>query len=148
MARARRGQTPLHVALLDLDHFKQFNDGHGHQAGDLLLKSAAAAWKTQLREGDMLARYGGEEFAVLLPGCSQIEAVAIQDRVRAATPLGETVSIGVAQWDGQQSPEQLIGVADDALYQAKHRGRNRVVAAPPPAARPDGDHSPSPSRIS
>jgi diguanylate cyclase (GGDEF)-like protein len=92
----------------------------------------------------MLARYGGEEFAALLSGCSQAEAVAILDRVRAATPLGETVSIGVAQWDGRQSPEQLIGVADGALYQAKHQGRNRVVAAPPAASRPGDDREPSP----
>jgi diguanylate cyclase (GGDEF)-like protein len=144
MARARRAGAPLHVALLDVDHFKRFNDTNGHQAGDLLLKSAAASWKAQLREGDMLARYGGEEFAALLSGCSQAEAVAILDRVRAATPLGETVSIGVAQWDGRLSPEQLIGVADGALYQAKHQGRNRVVAAPPAASQPGGDREPSP----
>ena len=144
MARARRAETPLHVALLDVDHFKRFNDTNGHQAGDLLLKSAAASWKAQLREGDLLARYGGEEFAALLSGCSQAEAVAILDRVRAATPLGETVSVGVAQWDGRQSPEQLIGVADGALYQAKHQGRNRVVAAPPAASQPGGDREPSP----
>jgi diguanylate cyclase (GGDEF)-like protein len=136
MARARRSGVPLHLALLDVDHFKRFNDTHGHQAGDLLLKSAAAAWKAQLREGDMLARYGGEEFTALLVGCSQAEAVAVLERVRAATPLGETVSVGVAQWDGRQTPEQLIGLADEALYQAKHQGRNRVVAAPAPAPQP------------
>jgi diguanylate cyclase (GGDEF)-like protein len=128
MIRARRTGAPLHLGLLDVDHFKRFNDTNGHQAGDLLLKSAAAAWKAQLREGDMLARYGGEEFAILLVGCSQAEAVAILDRVRAATPLGETVSIGVVQWDGEQTPEQLIGGADDALYRAKEQGRDRVVA--------------------
>ena len=138
MARARRAETPLHVALLDVDHFKRFNDTNGHQAGDLLLKSAAASWKAQLRE----------EFAALLSGCSQAEAVAILDRVRAATPLGETVSVGVAQWDGRQSPEQLIGVADGALYQAKHQGRNRVVAAPPAASQPGRDQDPSPAETS
>jgi len=148
MARARRGGTPLHVALLDVDHFKRFNDSNGHQAGDLLLKSAAASWKAQLREGDMLARYGGEEFAALLTGCTQDEAMAILDRVRAATPLGETVSIGVARWDGRQSPEQLIGVADGALYQAKHQGRNRVVAAPPSVSQPGADQAPAPVRTS
>lgn len=143
MARARRSGAPLHLALLDIDHFKRFNDTNGHQAGDLLLKSAAASWKAQLREGDMLARYGGEEFAALLVGCSQVEAVAILDRVREAAPLGETVSVGVAQWDGQQSPEQLIGIADDALYKARHEGRNRVVATPSPAAQP-GERSSNP----
>ena len=136
MARARRSGAPLHLALLDVDHFKRFNDTNGHQAGDLLLKSAAAAWKAQLREGDTLARYGGEEFTALLGGCSQAEALAVLERVRAATPLGETVSVGVAQWDGRQTPEQLIGLADEALYQAKHQGRNRVVAAPAPAPQP------------
>jgi diguanylate cyclase (GGDEF)-like protein len=143
MIRARRTGAPLHVALLDVDHFKRFNDTNGHQAGDLLLKSAAAAWRAQLREGDMLARYGGEEFAALLVGCSQAEAVAILDRVRAATPLGETVSIGVVQWDGEQTPEQLIGAADDALYRAKERGRDRVVATLPPEPQPGGHPSPT-----
>jgi diguanylate cyclase (GGDEF)-like protein len=143
MIRARRTGAPLHVALLDIDYFKRFNDTNGHQAGDLLLKSAAAAWRAQLREGDMLARYGGEEFAVMLVGCSQAEAVAILDRMRAATPLGETVSIGVVQWDGEQTPEQLIGAADDALYRAKERGRDRVVASLPPGSQPGGDPSSS-----
>ncbi|HSR28651.1 MAG TPA: GGDEF domain-containing protein [Actinomycetes bacterium] len=142
MIRARRTGAPLHVALLDVDHFKRFNDTNGHQAGDLLLKSAAAAWKAQLREGDMLARYGGEEFAALLVGCSQAEAVAILDRMRVATPLGETVSIGVVQWDGEQTPEVLTGGADDALYRAKEQGRDRVVATPP-TSRWGGDRSPS-----
>jgi diguanylate cyclase (GGDEF)-like protein len=128
MARARRDGTALHLALLDVDHFKQFNDTHGHQAGDLLLKSAAASWRAQLREVDLFARYGGEEFAALLLGGSLDEAVAVLERVRGATPLGETVSVGVVSWDGQQSPEQLVQAADVALYQAKHNGRNRVVA--------------------
>ena len=144
MARVRRYGGRLHVALLDLDHFKRYNDRHGHQGGDRLLKEATAAWRTRMRRTDLLARYGGEEFAALLTGCSQADAVAILDRVRAATPLGETVSVGVAQWDGRQSPEQLIGVADGALYQAKHQGRNRVVAAPPAASQPGADREPSP----
>jgi PleD family two-component response regulator len=79
----------------------------------------------------------------LLVGCSQAEAVAMLDRVRAATPLGETVSIGVAQWDGEQTPEQLIGGADDALYRAKAQGRDCVVATPPTGWQPGGDRSPS-----
>ncbi|HEX3211384.1 MAG TPA: diguanylate cyclase, partial [Actinomycetota bacterium] len=81
--------------------------------------------------------------AALLVGCSQAEAVAILDRVRAATPLGETVSVGVVQWDGEQTPEQLIGGADDALYRAKERGRDRVGGHPPPGSQLGGDRSPS-----
>ena len=69
--------------------------------------------------------------------------MAILDRVRAATPLGETVSVGVVQWDGEQTPEQLIGGADDALYRAKDQGRDRVVATPPSELQPGGDRSPS-----
>jgi diguanylate cyclase (GGDEF)-like protein len=142
MARARRAGTPLNVAILDVDHFKQFNDANGHQAGDLLLKAAAASWKSQLREGDMLARYGGEEFVALLSGCSLAEAGAILDRVRAVTPLGATVSVGAVQWDGRETPEQLIGRADTALYHAKHQGRDRVVVAPTPDRSASGDLSP------
>ena len=142
MARARRSGVPLNVAVLDVDHFKRFNDEHGHQAGDLLLKAAAASWKSQLREGDMLARYGGEEFAALLAGCSLAEAAAILERVRAVTPLGATVSVGAVQWDGEESPEQLIGRADTALYHAKHRGRNQVVVGPTPDRQPDGQLAP------
>jgi diguanylate cyclase (GGDEF)-like protein len=142
MARARRGGTPLNVALLDVDHFKRFNDLNGHQAGDLLLKTAAASWKAQLREGDMLARYGGEEFAALVSGCSLAETAAILERVRGATPLGATVSVGVVQWDGRETPEQLIGRADTALYHAKHQGRDRVVVAEAQDQVAGGDRTP------
>ena len=96
-----------------------------------------------VRVNRLLARYGGEEFAALLAGCSLGDAIGILDRVRQATPLGETVSIGVVHWDGQQSPEQLFRAADDALYQAKHEGRDRVVARPAP--RPGGDRVATPA---
>ncbi|HEX5877646.1 MAG TPA: diguanylate cyclase, partial [Actinomycetota bacterium] len=89
--------------------------------------------------GDMLARYGGEEFAALLVGCSQVEAVAILDRVREAAPLGETVSVGVAQWDGQQSPEQLIGIADDTPTRP---GTRAGTASPRRRRRPSRASSP------
>ena len=98
-SRARRSGEPLCLALIDLDHFKDFNDECGHQAGDRLLKAAAAAWRGALREVDLLARYGGEEFAVLLPGCGVGEARSVLERVREATPAGITCSAGVAQWD-------------------------------------------------
>jgi diguanylate cyclase (GGDEF)-like protein len=96
LARAARDGSPLCLALLDLDHFKAFNDRHGHPAGDALLRDAAAAWSRELRAGDLLARYGGEEFVLVLPNCAAHEAEAIAERVRARTPAGETCSIGVA----------------------------------------------------
>jgi hypothetical protein len=95
-ARVRRHGGQLCVALLDLDHFKRFNDQHGHQGGDRLLKTATAAWRTRVRSTDLLARYGGEEFAVLLRDCAPSEAVEVLDELRAATPLGQTFGAGVA----------------------------------------------------
>jgi diguanylate cyclase (GGDEF)-like protein len=143
MARARRSGAPQHLALLDIDHLKRFNDTNGHQAGDLLLKSAAASWKAQLREGDMLARYGGEEFAALLVGCSQVEAVVILDRVREATPLGENVSVGSPSGTASRRPSSSSASPTTPSTRAKHQGRNRVVATPSPAAQP-GERSSNP----
>jgi diguanylate cyclase (GGDEF)-like protein len=145
MDRARRAGTPLTLALLDLDHFKRFNDEYGHQAGDRLLKRATAAWQTLLRTTDLLARYGGEEFAVLLPGVPLASGVEVVDRLRQITPRAQTLSAGVACWDGSETSDQFMARADQALYQAKHAGRNQVrpagqlgpdvtVLAPHPAA--------------
>jgi diguanylate cyclase (GGDEF)-like protein len=124
------------VALLDLDHFKAYNDEHGHPAGDRLLEAASAAWESRLRKTDLLARYGGEEFAVLLPECQLDNAMEIAERLRTAQPEG-TCSIGVADWDGRQGEDELIARADRALYAAKAGGRNqcRSDAAPRPARR-------------
>ncbi|MCW2642671.1 MAG: diguanylate cyclase [Dactylosporangium sp.] len=130
LARARRARVPASVALLDVDHFKLYNDRYGHQAGDELLKEAAGAWNAQLRPGDLLARYGGEEFGVVLPGLTAEQAVEVIDRLRQVTPLDQTVSAGVACWDGVESPAQLVARADTALYEAKHAGRNRVTVSP------------------
>jgi diguanylate cyclase (GGDEF)-like protein len=121
------------VALLDLDHFKAFNDREGHPAGDALLRGVAAAWRRELRGIDVLARYGGEEFGLVLPGCSVAEGAAIVDRLRAMTPLGETSSAGVAAWDGVEGADALVTRADRALYQAKRAGRDRTVVAAGPA---------------
>jgi diguanylate cyclase (GGDEF)-like protein len=129
VARARREGGSLCVAMLDLDHFKDYNDRHGHQAGDLLLKEIAASWQERLRATDILARYGGEEFALALPGCLAVEAESLLERLREAMPRGETCSAGLAWWDGEESPQALFGRADTALYVAKARGRNRVVAS-------------------
>jgi len=129
LARARRDLEPLCVAMLDLDHFKSFNDMQGHQRGDLLLRQVVEAWGHELREVDFLARYGGEEFAIALPACPLENALAIVDRLRAVTPSGQTCSAGVACWDGEESYDGLVARADAALYQAKVAGRDRSVAA-------------------
>lgn len=127
LLRAKREGRPLCVAMIDLDHFKEFNDERGHQAGDRFLKQAAAAWGAELRGTDFLARYGGEEFALALPGCTPDQAIEVAERMRAATPEAETCSIGIASWDGHEDAPSLIGRADAALYQAKDRGRNLSV---------------------
>ena len=127
VSRATREGRPLCVAMLDLDHFKVFNDENGHQAGDRLLKQAASSWSGELRATDFLARYGGEEFALALPSCPPDEARVVVERLRAATPGGQTASAGIAFWDGRESSDQLIGRADTALYEAKRRGRNMAL---------------------
>jgi diguanylate cyclase (GGDEF)-like protein len=127
MDRARRDNVPLSVALLDLDHFKRFNDQHGHQAGDRLLKSATAAWSAVLRSTDLLCRYGGEEFGVLMPGATTEQAGEVLERLRAVTPREQTFSAGLACWDGQEISEELVARADRALYAAKAAGRDRVI---------------------
>ena len=128
LERARREWEPLTVALIDLDHFKRFNDTHGHPAGDRLLKEAAAAWRTCLRVTDVIARYGGEEFAIALPA-SLGQACPLLERLRAAVPAGETCSVGAVEWDATESAESLIRRADAALYAAKQRGRDRIEVA-------------------
>lgn len=127
--RARREDEPLTVVMLDLDHFKAFNDEHGHLAGDRLLKGAASAWREQLRTTDLLARHGGEEFALALAGCALDEALEIVERVRAATPEGQTCSAGAALWDGHDDADALRARADQALYAAKQAGRARTEVA-------------------
>jgi diguanylate cyclase (GGDEF)-like protein/PAS domain S-box-containing protein len=130
VSRADRERTPLCIAVLDLDHFKVYNDEHGHARGDRFLRRCSVVWRGKLRAGDLLARYGGEEFALCLPQCSAAEAVALVDRIRAATPTERTCSAGVAQWDGEEALDRLFGRADRALYEAKAAGRNRTALAP------------------
>ncbi len=131
LARARRDENPLCVAMLDLDHFKAFNDRRGHQAGDQLLTEAAAAWRLALRPYDILARFGGEEFSVILPGCATPDAVRLIERLRFVTPSGESCSAGIAEWDGDEHADALVGRADAALYRAKRAGRDQSVTARP-----------------
>jgi diguanylate cyclase (GGDEF)-like protein len=134
LRRAARDGGPLALAVLDLDHFKDFNDVHGHQGGDRLLKEAAAVWTAHLRTVDVLARYGGEEFVALLPGADAADAAELIDRLRPLTPMGCTFSAGVAVWDGVETGEELLGRADQALYRAKNAGRARTECAVPLSA--------------
>jgi diguanylate cyclase (GGDEF)-like protein len=125
LARAAADGAPLSLVMLDLDKFKQHNDRHGHQAGDRLLKTAAAAWTELLREGDTLARYGGDEFIAILPGTRFAAAFSLAERLRGAVPGDATTSVGVAEWDGSQSGPRLISAADRSLYDAKRAGRDQ-----------------------
>jgi diguanylate cyclase (GGDEF)-like protein len=129
LARAKRDERPVCVAMVDLDRFKEYNDEHGHQAGDRLLKQIAAIWRDVLRPTDVLARYGGEEFIVLLPNCPLDRAIEVIERLRGIIPEAETCSAGVACWDRLEGAEALVNRADDALYRAKREGRDRVVSA-------------------
>jgi diguanylate cyclase (GGDEF)-like protein len=150
LARADRSQAPFCVAMLDLDHFKRYNDTLGHQTGDRLLQHVALAWSAELRPTDLLARYGGEEFALALPDCPLEEAMLVVERLRAAMPAAQTCSAGIACWDGAQSAADLLDRADHALYRAKRGGRDRTALAPSPAemretiGRPVGAEVPEP----
>jgi diguanylate cyclase (GGDEF)-like protein len=127
---ARRTGQPLSVVMLDLDHFKAYNDHYGHQGGDRLLALAAGLWRDNLRETDILARWGGEEFGLLLPGCDAACAADLVARLHGLPLNGLTFSAGVSQWDGGSTSETLLGEADAALYAAKRSGRNRTCVAP------------------
>jgi diguanylate cyclase (GGDEF)-like protein len=129
IAQAVREPGSVCVAILDLDHFKAYNDHHGHQAGDRFLKEAAAAWRRRLRPTDMLARYGGEEFVVLLREDDLETARTVIDRLRAATPRGQSCSAGVARLAKGELPIALLERADHALYEAKRAGRDRSLVA-------------------
>jgi diguanylate cyclase (GGDEF)-like protein len=137
--RAQRDKRPLALALLDLDHFKQVNDTYGHPTGDWVLKSLARLLQQRLRRNDIIGRYGGEEFAVVLPDTDGRAAVKVLDEIRAGLSQirqrsGEheftvTFSGGVASFPHYPEAIQLTNAADQALYAAKHAGRNRVVLA-------------------
>ncbi len=138
LARSARYGTPVCVAMLDLDHFKRFNDDHGHVAGDSFLQQLAAAWLVAIRPSDTIARYGGEEFSLLLPTCDLRAAVEVIERLRDSVPMGERCSAGVACWDGSESPVALITRADQLLYDAKDAGRDRLESGLAAAAQPAG----------
>lgn len=141
LLRAARNQTPVAVLMLDIDHFKRFNDVYGHEAGDALLRELGALLRTQVRGGDIACRYGGEEFLLIMAETGlQIAYERAESIRRLVTDLrvsyhGETlrkitVSIGVAQFPAQgESGVAIVGAADEALYRAKREGRDRVVVA-------------------
>jgi diguanylate cyclase (GGDEF)-like protein len=136
-SEARQQMTPLSLLMIDIDHFKAFNDNHGHMTGDLVLKEIACILKSNCRPGDIVARYGGEEFAVILPRTDSQKAVIVAEKIRGAVEnhelsdgepaQGVTVSIGVStRGNDAATVNDLISSADKALYQAKSLGRNRV----------------------
>ena len=141
MSRARRYGEPLAIGMLDLDKFKNINDAHGHETGDRVLKAVADVFQKTLRESDFAGRIGGEEFAVLWPMTTAEQALRVADRLRIAIenaalplPTGLTVrftaSVGVASLDAiDKDVDAFLGRADQALYNAKHAGRNRVQLA-------------------
>jgi diguanylate cyclase (GGDEF)-like protein len=137
MSRAERHQGTLSLAIIDLDHFKAFNDRHGHPAGDAALRAVASLLRTRVRGHDTVARLGGEEFAVLMVGACREAACHTAERIREAVgghasggPLHVTVSIGVATAPGDGStPAELVREADRALYRAKAAGRNAIAVA-------------------
>jgi diguanylate cyclase (GGDEF)-like protein len=138
VARAR-AQTPLAVAIADIDHFKAVNDTHGHLAGDAVLAAVSAAMRDLLRDCDLCGRFGGEEFALLLPRTTAAQALEITERIRqeiseiaiprdGTAAIRVTISIGVAvPSQARRTVDDLLAAADHALYQAKRSGRDRVV---------------------
>lgn len=145
LQRAKRKKRPLAIVFLDLDHFKKFNDVFGHDAGDMVLRSLADVFRQHFRADDVICRYGGEEFAVILPESSAKDAAERANDLRAAvkklslrhkgkTLDRVTLSIGVSAFpDDGSEPADLLKVADDRLYQAKAKGRDRVAVGTVPA---------------
>jgi diguanylate cyclase (GGDEF)-like protein len=135
---ARRYGTPLSIILLDVDHFKSINDNFGHDSGDAILRSVARSVKDSVRGSDILFRYGGEEFVILLSNTSKDGAVNLAERIRNTVEassygvrdltLRVTLSLGVATLIPEETHLDLLRRADQVMYQAKRRGRNRVVA--------------------
>jgi len=136
--RAKRAKNHLFVMLLDIDHFKKINDQYGHAAGDKALIQLVSTCKSTLRKTDVLARIGGEEFAILSPADDAAEVMTLAERLREnvmkitvsaeASVFSFTVSIGVADADpGEKTATGILARADQAMYEAKHSGRNRVI---------------------
>src|SRR5215471_7074047 len=141
LAKSRQSGEVFALILADVDHFKSFNDTHGHQVGDHVLRLIAGEMKQAVKGQDVVARYGGEEFAVILPATGLTAAAAVAERIRTTTMSKElrrrktgeslgrvTISLGVAEYRRHESAQDLVERADNCLYAAKRRGRNCVVA--------------------
>ena len=136
IARSLRQSEPLSFAMLDIDHFKDVNDTYGHPVGDRVIKSVARMLKKRLRKSDLIGRYGGEEFAIILPDTDITTARKVLDQVREnfsqivqqndEVQFNCTLSVGITQLALDDNVDSLINTADDALYEAKHSGRNKV----------------------
>jgi diguanylate cyclase (GGDEF)-like protein len=134
--RARRADQPFSILMLDVDHFKKYNDAHGHQAGDEVLGRVSAVLRKSIRPYDCAVRYGGEEFLVMLSATPLARARESAERIRKLVRAEQfeggtvTISIGVAEYrSGSDTAKSVIGQADAALYEAKRAGRDRVVCA-------------------
>lgn len=131
-ARSLRTRSPLALLMVDVDHFKAYNDQYGHVAGDQALQAVAAAIQSEARAYDHVARYGGEEFGVILPDTQVADVRVVAERIRQAVQAiaglhrSITASVGAAMADVNASPTDLVERADQALYDAKQNGRNRV----------------------
>jgi two-component system cell cycle response regulator len=137
-SRAARHGVPVSVIMLDIDHFKEFNDTYGHDAGDAVLRAVGRVLEGSVRAGDVVCRYGGEELMVVAPGTGGDDAGKLAERLRRLVEtmpvvwrdqsLTVTVSLGTATWPIVRAsfPEEMVTYADEALYHAKRSGRNRV----------------------
>jgi diguanylate cyclase (GGDEF)-like protein len=139
LAWSARAGAPLAIAILAVDGFDAYEDQHGRQGGELLLKELAALWPSELRDSDLLARYGLHEFGLLLPDCGIADVSGVIDKVRSATPSGVTCSAGIATWDGLEDASAFVRRADAALASAAREGGGAtVVTAGGPRPEPAG----------
>ena len=137
---AREHKRNFCILAIDVDHFKHINDSHGHEAGDTTLQQLASLLSNSCRSGDYVFRMGGEEFLMLLVDITAEKAAKVAEKLRALVAeedfrlprgitLNITISIGLAQYSGHPDPQALLNKADDALYQAKREGRNKIIVA-------------------
>ncbi|MEJ2110532.1 MAG: GGDEF domain-containing protein, partial [Acidobacteriota bacterium] len=148
--RAERNKTPVSIVMIDIDHFKKFNDTNGHGAGDELLRKVGSFLKSSIRNSDIACRYGGEEFTLFLPESSTSNTLKLMKKILESVPKLEvyyygkrlesvTLSMGIATYpDHGTEGRTLLTIADNALYKAKEEGRNRIVIGEIPSSKNPG----------